>query len=142
MFTLLYIVNVTTVLPIHYCIKQKFLLKIIKLYSIVYKVNGQDLLPIVSIFPLVPAFNIKSPTKNKHTCMTQISQNTAIRFLFFLVLALKKTEFWPLLFGYGRLLTTSFHSFSSLVEVRSEEWLQSRYSVYRCNCFQMWKTYT
>lgn len=93
MFTLLYIVNVTTVLPIHYCIKQKFLLKIIKLYSIVYKVNGQDLLPIVSIFPLVPAFNIKSPTKNKHTCMTQISQNTAIWFLFFLVLALKKTEF-------------------------------------------------
>lgn len=58
----------------------------------------------------------------------------------FLVLALKKTEFWPLLVGYGRLLTTSFHSLSSLVEVRSEEWLQSRYSVYRCNCFQMWKT--
>lgn len=42
------------------------------MYSIVYKVNGQDLLPIVSIFPLVPAFNIKSPTKNKHTSMTQI----------------------------------------------------------------------
>lgn len=82
MFTLLYIVNVTTVLPIHYCIKQKFLLKIIKLYSIVYKVNGQDLLPIVSIFPLVPAFNIKSPTINKHTRVTQISQNTT-RFFFF-----------------------------------------------------------
>lgn len=79
---LLYIVNVTTVLPIHYCIKQKFLLKIIKLYSIVYKVNGQDLLPIVSIFPLVPAFNIKSPTINKHTRVTQISQNTT-RFVFF-----------------------------------------------------------
>lgn len=82
MFTLLYLVNVTTVLPIHYCIKQKFLLKIIKLYSIVYKVNGQDLLPIVSIFPLVPAFNIKSPTINKHTRVTQISQNTT-RFFFF-----------------------------------------------------------
>lgn len=122
-------------------IKQKLILKKKKnCMLIVYKVNGQDLLPIVSIFPLVPAFNIKSPTKNKHTCMTQISQNTAIRFLFFLVLALKKTEFWPLLVGYGRLLTTSFHSLSSLVEVRSEEWLQSRYSVYRCNCFQMWKT--
>lgn len=50
---------------------------------IVYKVNGQDLLPIVSIFPLVPAFNIKSPTKNKHTCMTQISQNTVSFFFSF-----------------------------------------------------------
>lgn len=68
MFTL----NISTVLQIHDLIKQKFLSKIIKLYSIVYKVNGQDLLPIVSIFPLVPAFNIKSPTKNKHTSMTQI----------------------------------------------------------------------
>lgn len=65
-------------------IKQKLILKKKKnCMLIVYKVNGQDLLPIVSIFPLVPAFNIKSPTKNKHTCMTQISQNTAIRFLFF-----------------------------------------------------------
>lgn len=92
--------------------------------------NGHDLLPIVSIFPLVPAFNIKSPTNNKHTCITQISQNTIIRFPSnkpFLSSISTENKF--LLFGYGRLLTTSFHSLSSLVEVRSEEWLQSRYSV-------------
>lgn len=71
------------------------------MYSIVYKVKGQDLLPIVSIFPLVPAFNIKSPTNNKTNMYDSdfITYNNKVSFFSFRLW--RKQSFGPYCLGKG-----------------------------------------